>query len=394
MIRKVMIFNNLYAPYIIGGAEKSTQILAEGLLKCGLEVSVVTTCNKDYTDIVNGVKVYYVRVPNLYWVYECKRQSKLKKPFWHLIDSYNPFTGKIADILNKENPDIVHTNNLAGFSVSVWKLIKSRNIPIVHTLRDYYLLCPRAIMFNEKTLKNCEKQCLVCKFYSFPKKLLSNKVDAVVGVSKFILNKHLNFGYFKNALIKTYIYNPIVKRNNLPLNKNKSSKIRLGFVGLLSKQKGIEFLLEKFVNLNMENIELHIYGRGITPEYEKFLKDKFSKYPNIFFHGFKKDEKEIYKNIDILITPSLFNEPCARVVIEAMSYKIPVLASNKGSMSELIVPGKNGYIFDLEKSKDFRHKLVKLIELLKKDNICFDLRNFDVNFVIKKYLEIYNKVIS
>jgi len=393
MNRKIIIFNTLYTPYISGGAEKSTQLLAEGLVKYGLKVIVLTTCDRDYTDIVNGVKVYYIKIPNLYWAYKAKEQSKFKKPFWHLIDSYNPFIKKVADIIEREKPEIIHTNNLAGFSVSVWKLAKDKNIPIVHTLRDYYLLCPTSTMFNEKILKNCEKQCFICKFYSFPRKLMSNKVDAVVGVSKFILNKHLDFGYFKNAIVKTHIYNPVIINDRLYVTKTKSSKIRLGFVGLLSKSKGIEFILDKLINLKMQNIEIHIYGKGITQKYENFLRAKYSIYPNLFFHGFK-DEKEIYKNIDILIIPSLWNEPFGRVLIEALLYKIPVLATNRGGMPELITPGKNGYIFDVEKEENFEDKLAKIIELFQKGTFYFNPHIFDINFVVKRYLDLYKRIFT
>lgn len=99
---KVLIFNTLYYPNQLGGAEKSVQLLAEGLLKAGHNVTVVSTSNKDYVDYVNGVKVYYVKTTNLYWVYGAKEEKSYKKPLWHLIDSYNPFNTKIEAIFDNE----------------------------------------------------------------------------------------------------------------------------------------------------------------------------------------------------------------------------------------------------------------------------------------------------
>ena len=384
---KILIFNTLYYPNQIGGAEKSVQLLAEGLLKKGEKPIIVSTSDKDYVDYVNGVKVYYVKTNNIYWAYNAKEQNKIKKPIWHLIDSYNPFNKKIKKILDNEKPDIVHTNNLAGFSVSVWKLAKNRNIKIVHTLRDYYLLCPKSTMFNEKLNKNCDKQCLTCKFYSIPKKILSNNVDVVIGISKFILDKHLEYDYFQNAK-KKVIYNSVEVPRNF-LKKKLSNKIIFGYVGSLSPSKGIEFLLKKFSELNLENVKLYIYGKGTTKAYEDQLQKKYAS-DKIIFHGFQKPEK-IYTNIDILIVPSLWNEPFGRIVPEANSYDIPVLVSNNGGLPELVENGKNGYVFDPDKEGDFEKKLelIKRIYIKVYNNLFFNIDIFLTENVLLKYYQIY-----
>ena len=120
---KILIFNTLYSPNQIGGAEKSVQLLAEELLLAKHEPIVVCTSNKDYISYINGVKVYYVKTNNLYWNYHAKEKNKYIKPLWHIIDSYNILVSrKVSAIFKTENPDIVHTNNLAGFSDIVWKI--------------------------------------------------------------------------------------------------------------------------------------------------------------------------------------------------------------------------------------------------------------------------------
>lgn len=380
---KILIFNTLYYPNQLGGAEKSVQLLAEGFLKKGKEPVVVCTANRDYIDYVNGVKVYYVKTNNLYWTYNAKEEKKFKKPLWHLIDAYNPFSKKINDILDSEKPDIVHTNNLAGFSVSVWKLAKDRNIKIIHTLRDYYLLCPKSTMFNEKLNANCEKQCLACKLYSIPKKEMSRYVDVVVGISKFILKKHLEYDYFKNAK-KEVIYNSVEVPKNF-IKKEKSTKETiLGYVGSLSPSKGVEFLLENFNNINLPNVKLYIYGKGTTKAYEAQLKKKYTS-DKIIFQGFQKPE-EIYTKIDILIVPSLWNEPFGRIVPEANSYGIPVLVSNNGGLPELVEDSK--YVFDPNKRDDFEEKL-NLV--LAKDNKKIAKNCFSTGSIISQYINTYNK---
>ena len=77
---KVLIVNSLYHPNVVGGAEKSVQILAETLLANGHEPVIASTSDKDSIAWVNGVKVYYIRVPNLYWMLKAAEQPSWKKP--------------------------------------------------------------------------------------------------------------------------------------------------------------------------------------------------------------------------------------------------------------------------------------------------------------------------
>ncbi len=387
---KILIFNTLYYPNQIGGAERSVQLLAEGLLKAGNDVTVVSTSNKDYVDYVNGIKVYYVKTTNLYWVYGAKEEKSYKKPLWHLIDSCNPFNTKIEAIFDNEVPDVVHTNNLAGFSVSIWKIAKKRNIKIVHTLRDYYLLCPKSTMF--KNNESCKTQCVSCAIYSIPKKEMSKYVDVIVGISEFILTKHINAGYFKNAKQKVVIYNSI----NMPeeFEKETNKNIILGYVGSLSESKGIELLLSTFIKLNLNNTKLHIYGKGTTKDYENRLKVKY-KNDSIIFKGFQNVDN-IYTNINILIVPSLWDEPFGRIVPEANSYKVSVLVSNRGGLPELVTNGETGFIFDPDLPTSFKEGIEKiLINYSKMENDCLKhAGNFSNANHIMHYTNIYREICS
>ncbi|MEW5925030.1 MAG: glycosyltransferase, partial [Candidatus Zixiibacteriota bacterium] len=70
---KILIVNSLYYPNITGGAERSVQLLAEGLHKTGMDVVVVSTADQDKTDVINEIKVYYINIPNLYWMRTAKQ---------------------------------------------------------------------------------------------------------------------------------------------------------------------------------------------------------------------------------------------------------------------------------------------------------------------------------
>lgn len=388
---KVMIINSLYHPNIIGGAEKSVQIIAENLKKLNIIPVVVSISDKEKIDYINGVKVYYIHHSNVYWSYYSKTKKAILKLFWHFFSLYN-FTilRKIKSIIEKEKPDIVHTNNLSEFSVGIWRVFKKRNIPVIHTLRDYSLLCPRATLF--KSGDNCKKKNFVCRLILAFKRYLSKYVDIVVGNSCFILKEHVNSGFFKDSE-KCVIYNSLESEKINP-KWEKSNNLTFGFIGLLSYHKGIELLLKVFKEINTEN--LYIFGKGITTNYENYLKNKYIS-NKTEFHGFVRTEKA-FKMIDVLIIPSLWNDPLPRVIYEAYSYGVPVIGSDRGGIPEIIDEGKTGFIFD----PDFKEQLKEKIYIFKNDpDIIGNMslycikkaRDFLSDKVIKKYVDSYKKII-
>jgi len=381
---KVLIFSTLYYPNIRGGGEISTQILAEGLAKYGIKVVLVTIDKKYKEEVLNGVKIYRLPFYNFYWSFESSKQNKIKKILWHTLDSYNFIgTDRIKEVLLKEQPDIVHSSTIEDISPYVWKISKNLGFKVIHTLRSYTLLCPNATMF--KNNKNCATQCLSCRTITFPKKLLSKYVDVVVGISDFVLKKHLEYGYFPNAEPKV-IFNP-VKIPKIEIKKNSISKkneIIFGYVGRIEPAKGIEFLLKYFP----EEYKLFLYGKSE----EKYLEELQKKYKErqIYFKGFEIPKK-IYSTIDILIVPSLWNEPFGRIVPEGNAYKIPVLVSNRGGLPELVTNGKNGYVFDVENENDFYYKLELIIECFLQNGCEFNLDPFKEHSIIDKYMELYKE---
>ncbi len=392
MINKIILFNTLYYPYILGGAEISTQILAETLLKKGFDVVVISTGNKDEEDIVNGVKVYYVHIPNIFWRYEANSQNTLNRTLWRAIDYYNFFTAaKIGKILLKENPDICHTNNIGGFSVSVWNSIKKLDIPLVHTIRDYYSICATSKML--KNDQSCNRQCEECKIYTYNKKIISQKVDAVIGVSKFILDSHLKYEYFNDSIVKDYIYNPIEKIDKNFI-KDKNKNLVFGYFGLISSIKGVELLLRSFQKINNKNVKLLLAGQENEPNYIEGLKEKYLD-DRVDFVGFVKPE-DFFKKVDVLIHPALWNEPFGRVVAEGYAYGVPVIASEKGGLTEIVDNNKTGFLFKSE--KEFIDKINYFIDNRNviegmKENCIEKAKTLTADNIVDQYIKVYNKVI-
>jgi glycosyltransferase involved in cell wall biosynthesis len=343
---KILLINTYYEPNGFGGAERSVKIIAEGLMEAGHEVSVITSDESTREKKINNVSVYYQKAPNIYWLYKSDEQSKFKKILWHFIDSFGLNNLKeTVDQIKKLKPDIVITNNTVQFSSALFREIKKTEIPVIHVVRDHYLICFKTTMFiNGET---CKKQCATCKFLSFRKKSNTVDVDAVVGISQYILDKHLDLGYFKKTPLKKIIPNTILKEQSRLKRefKKKGELAVFGFAGNLTQEKGIDFLLDTFIKGKVLN-ELRIYGNADV-ELVSMLKKKFGLNSNIRFLGFKSPEV-IFSEIDYLIVPSQVNEAFGRVIIESYSFAVPVIGIERGGIPELIHSQLTGYLFSTQ----------------------------------------------
>lgn len=392
---KILLVNTLYYPNVLGGAERSVQFLAEALARVGHEAVVVSAgWNRGIqVDEINGVKVYYVGLKNLYWPFSKKQNSALIKPLWHLMDTYNPLMAREVDrILAVEKPDVVHTNNLSCFSVAVWRTVKTRKLPLVHTIRDYYLLCPKSSMFSRG--RNCEKQCTLCWLYSIPRRKYSELVDIVVGNSRFILEKHTSLGFFPRARAEV-IFNAYERETfGFQASVNRQPCVRFGYIGRLHPTKGVEVILEVVRMLPEGTWTLSIAGQG-SPEYEKYLKE--SSLESIQFMGFVRPE-EFFPQVDVLIVPSLWHEPLPRTIFEAYVHGVPVIGSRRGGIPELIEEGKTGFLFDPDRPEELVKAMntfiqkPELIDIMR-DNCLEKAQEFVPGRIVEQYIQVYESAI-
>jgi glycosyltransferase involved in cell wall biosynthesis len=353
---KVLFLNTLYAPHIGGGAEIILKSLVEGIAMRGHDVTILTTGPLPgvQKEKINGVTVLRVGIKNIYWHYRKTKPQAWQRALWHLFDIYNPAMAKIVETIVREiKPDVVNCHNLAGFSVSTLMAIKRTGTPVLQVLHDLYHLCPNSNMFRNG--KSCEQQCFHCRMFRLPHAKASMHVDAVVGVSQYVLQRHLVHGLFGNATIKTAILNAREIKASRREGSARTGMVTFGFIGTLTQAKGVELLIKAFKAIHPENrVQLLIAGTGSKP-YETELKQHQSN--NIRFLGYVKTE-EFYPLIDVLIVPSIWQEALGMVVIEAFAHGIPVIGSRRGGIPEIIEDGVNGYLFDPENNEE----LVRLLE--------------------------------
>lgn len=326
------------------GAGRSVRSLAEGLVANGHE-AVVIRLSKDNTfktETLNGVKIHSLPIRNIYTL-DQKPKSQLKKLLWHIIDSFNPRAmNDVKKILIAEKPDIVNTNIISGFSAGIFFTIKKLNIPLVHTMRDYYLLCTQSAMFRNG--KNVEGICTQCKPFIPLRRFAARRVDMFLANSEYVLNRHKQFDLIPDSSASHVQWNMNEDDEIAPPKTiSKTKTIRFGYIGRIDNVKGLEILLEASKNLNTPNWILKVAGTGDADYIQKMQKDFPDK--RIEFMGFT-EPNEFYNNIDILICPSVYGEPLPRVVYEGYRAALPIIASSTGGTPEIIDEGETGFTYN------------------------------------------------
>jgi len=391
MGKNILLINIFYFPNMVGGTENSIKILCEELVKRGNNVSVYTLDGGVpglTTETINGVNVFrgYFKPLN----------KKLSGSKLFLGDKLNEClrlyinrksNHQIKEIIKDENISVIHTNNLRYITHWIWRYARRNHIRLVHTVRDYWLIDPKAT--KEET------NFLVDLFFSSFFKRLSNNVSNVTGASNYTLKTYKTRGYFKNAKYTTIAnslrldINEINKHIDFKLLKSNPKK-RFLYAGRLTEEKGVNLLLSAIKDIPSKNVEFVICGEG--PLINK-VKNMTQRDERVIYKGqlaIKELEAE-YINSDVMIIPSIWSEPFGRIIIEAAKYGVPAIATNRGGIPEIMETLDVGVLIEPELCQ-----LVSAINLLLNDEILrLNIKKIScniMNYDIGKQVDAFEKL--
>lgn len=158
--------------------------------------------------------------------------------------------------------------------------------------------------------------------------------------------------------------------------KIKDNEILFLFVGRLCKDKGIEELLEAFIGIDIPNIKLMVvgnyyFGTDLVSNFEKHLYEMIlSQKERIIFTGFvaNSDIGSYYGAADVVVLPSIWEEPAGLTIIESMAAGATTVSTNVGGIPEYVGEG-NAILVD-KNEPDFVCKLRNvMINLVKNDDL-------------------------
>jgi len=178
-----------------------------------------------------------------------------------------------------------------------------------------------------------------------------------------------------------------------------NNKLHLGSVGRLVPLKHQISLLKAISILPQDirdSIQLHIFGDGECEQILRaFVKSNFLE-ANVNFYGMVTDREKIYPSFDCLVVTSE-TEGLSLVIMEAMAYAQPVIATDVGGNSKLVKHNENGWLVDYDNHQQLAEQINEICNDMEKI-IKFGMsareyvtENFSLKTVVNKYDEIYQK---
>jgi glycosyltransferase involved in cell wall biosynthesis len=340
---RICLVSNLYPPHVIGGAELIVADIARGLQDIGHDVVVVSTARRDAacTETQDGIRVHRLPPANLYWAGDARGRPPALKPLWHTIDLWNPrmYTALRA-ILARERFDVVHTHNLGGLSPAVWSAAAATGVPIIHTTHDYSLTCVRSLRMTPDE-RICGTQCASCAVRGSWLRSQSRRVAGVLAPSQFVLDRHLELGFFPNAATSVTRWG--LRELPPPRPVPPSPPVRFLFIGLLRAHKGVRVMLEAFRRATGDTVRLDIAGTG---ELAEECRAAAAADPRIRMHGWVAGDakRRLLEAAHVLLAPSISWEVSGLAILEAFGHGIPAIGARIGGIPELIDDDETGYL--------------------------------------------------
>ncbi len=354
---RILMLTQFYPP-IIGGGAIHVRSLSTELVSRGHHVVVITLRHEgqEAFELDQGVLVYRIG-------------SSLQRFPWLFKDRGRQYSPPFPDpeallairrIIKQERPEIVHAHNwlLDSFlPLKTWSGAK-----VVVTLHNYGLLCVKTTLLHHDLL--CDGpgfiKCLGCarQFYGTAKGIPTvlgsrvmdtfrrNLVDMFLPVSQAVaLGNNLTESQLPFQVIHNFIpddagmlYNDIE-----PYLAQLPGKDYLLFVGALNRQKGLDILLRAYAGMtNVPPLVLIGYPSSDWPKLSADCSDNvlvFKNWPRQAVMG-------AWRRSMLGLLPSVSQELCPTVIMEAMSEARPVIASRIGGIPDLVDDGRSGLLVE------------------------------------------------
>ncbi len=175
----------------------------------------------------------------------------------------------------------------------------------------------------------------------------------------------------------------------------------IGFIGRLTPQKGISYLLEaaRIVSAETKDIYFVLIGDGeLREDTESFISSNNLE-ERVLTLGWRKDATELLRDIDILLLPSLF-EGTPMIMLESMALGVPVVGSAVGGISEVIEDRESGLLIkpcDPDAIVSSIHELLEnreLAEKISRNSIEEIKTRYSSEHMTEMYNETYTRLLS
>jgi len=379
---KILIVHNSYQ--IRGGEDAVVDAELELLTNAGHEVVVAREHNDKISSPAQAFSTFINIANNKKW-YE-----------------------KIDHIVRDEKIDVVHIHNFFPIiSPSAHRAVAKSSAALVQTLHNFRISCANGLFLREGRI--CEKCLHGSNFWSVAHGCYRNSsiaslavsrmqrearssgtwegVDRFIALTPFSKSKFVEAGLPADRIV--------VKPNFVKSQPENGERSLAGdyvlFVGRLSVEKGVETLLEAWRGENFG--ELVIAGDGPAREHLTALAPE-----RVTFLGAVNQQRvrDLMLGAKFLVFPSIWYEGFPMTLVEALSASLPVIASNIGSMPNILVNGESGLLFEPGNSTSLK---IKISELINNPNALKLMshnarRSYDEKYTAEKNIKILDNIYS
>ena len=387
--RRFLVITPAYWPGIrYGGPVHSMRNLVKGIHEEGLNLTVFTTTlyQENHTKkigVIDGVNVHYFPI--------------IPFPGWP------GFSYQLAHAINKEieNFDLVIIS-------STWEFPCFAGMKIAYTKRIPYIFIPRGMLqritFGKKYWKKypyykifLEKYINSASTIVFTTEREREETEKIIKINtkKVIIPNGIDTSVFKTSPSNNNIYH---------LFPELRGKFLILFMGRFVWKKGLDILITAFAQLSKEFPQVHLVlaGDGETGYKHKILKwiKNYKLQNKVTFTGFLSGNKKLsmLSISDVLAMPS-YSENFGMVAVEAMAAGVPVLTTNRVGIYKEVERERAGFVVTPDPESIYYGLKKLLIEpdlrkLLSQRGRSLVLKYFDIKIVAKRYIKLFEEILS
>jgi glycosyltransferase involved in cell wall biosynthesis len=355
---RILFVANTFPPAYTGGAEIASYHACRGLLRVGVDCSVLVLNSRaseslDEWYALDGIPVHRV-------VY-----GRLRNALTDVVD------GRLYRVVRAElrhfRPDVVHVQNISGATLAPFLACRLAGVPVVNTLHDLWLLCPNNMLYrangtfcdpkaDSRTCRDCFRRYDFWGNIPFRRRVfatLTSNVRVFISPSQAVIDRHVEAGYKPERfrLIRLgFEETTTAQRQNAVLDRCGAclnSEPMILFAGGGVEIKGAKVVLEALPRLlaSFDGLQVVVAGGG-----EPGLMAAFRSYaPAVQVLGSvpAADMHGLFAAADLTLVPSVWHENAPLVVCESFQAGTPVVGSAFGGIPELIRDGETGYLFSV-----------------------------------------------
>ncbi len=379
---KILLINYEFPP-LGGGAGNATKYIAKELAALGNEVRVLTAWfpGENERELVDGYIVHRVK---------CLREKKDRSSMKEMLSFVREAIRFVPSLFQEFTPEKTISFFALPTGVVAHYIKRKYRTPYVLSLRGGDV---PGFLLKDLWLHHVVTLPFTWIIWKASESIVANSKSLQVLSQKTGNTVAHRVEYIPNG-VDTTVYFPDVSKRNKNI-------LKILFVGRLTRQKGVIYILEagkvllnKYSNLRGK-FSVDIAGDGpLRAELEDFVK-KNSLTDIVTSSGWisKKDLPTRYQESDLFVFPS-FEEGMPNVLLEAIAAGLPSIVSNIGGNDELVFQRRNGFLF--EKTDDIAEYIYQLLsdESLRENmgkEAAQIAKTMSWSLVAKAYLELLQK---